>query len=232
MESKDLAKNVFLGALIILFFAVSFILFKNITIQNQDTTTLQESELIDEFDEVSTSYRLLEYLYETNDSCEILTNQLLYLENRLWMLGNTIEDYKTLHPDFENDYSYLSGKRRVNRWEVTHFSMLSKVKKKCDLNHTILLYFYGECSKNKQCNEQGLELDKLHTATGGNMSIFSFDYDLNTSAVNSLMQLYNVTALPCVVIEGNTQCGFIKEDDLISLLCKYSPYQPVCAAKT
>jgi len=231
MDKKNIVKNIFLGVLVISFFAVSFILFKSITNENHDKITLQEAELIDQFDEVSTSYRLLEYLYDKNESCDILTGQLSYLENKLWTLGNTIEDYKALHPDFESDYYYLSGKRRVNRWEVTHFSMLSKVKKKCDLNHTILLYFYGECNQNKQCNEQGIELDKLHNLTGGNISVFSFDFDLNTSAVNSLVKVYNVTSLPCIVIEGRTRCGFVKEYDIIRLLCEYSPYQPICTAK-
>lgn len=232
MKIGDSLGYALLGLAIIVLFIFTFILFDRMTAGGQDAETIREAErILDEFDEVSTSYRLLEYFYEKNDSCGVLMNQLLYLEDSLWRLGNEIESYNDPNKKSEGNYFYLSGKRRVNRWEVTHFSMLSKVKNKCGLNQTIILYFYGECRKNNKCNEQGLELDSIRSSFGTNVSVFSFDADLNTSAVNSLITAYKVDALPCIVIDGETHCKFMDSGEITNLICPVKPNLPACIGR-
>ncbi len=196
--------------------------------QREQYVTEQMNEIVDDFEEIETAYYFMDLVAQQNNSCDILKSELDYLESRLWVLDGRIKSYRDITKDFANDEFYIREKKKLNRREVIHLAMLSKLKKTCNYNHTIVLYFYGQCEQNRRCDEQGYVLTYINQNIDPEISILSFDADRNISAVDSLIKLYNVTEYPCVVVEGHTHCGLHTSDEMMALMCQYSPSLSIC----
>ena len=216
------------------------------------------NEIIEDFEEIETAAYLMEFIIDYNqiegcnavntinlnindtstlndtctannrNTCNILRSELEYLETKLWKLDMRIRGYGEITRDFTNDEFYLREKRKLNRREIIHLSMLTRLRKMCGYEQTIILYFYGECKKNKKCDEQGFVLTYINQLIDPEIAIFSFDSDLNISSVDTLTKLYNITEYPCVIIEGNTHCGLHNKHEMIELLCKYNGNLSIC----
>jgi len=52
------------------------------------------------------------------------------------------------------------------------------------------------------------------------LSIFSFDADLELPSISVLTQFYNVTEYPCMVIEDGTYCGLRDKRMMTDVLCQ------------
>jgi hypothetical protein len=147
---------------------------------------------------------------------------------RLWELDSRIKDYRGMTKDISNDEFYLNEKEKLNRREVIYLSMLEKIKKQCNYSQTVILYFYGLCDLNLKCDEQGFVLSYINSRIDPEIAILSFDADREVYAIKALMNYYNVTELPCVVIEGNTHCGLHDKSRMEEYLCRYSKTLSIC----
>ncbi len=189
-------------------------------------------EIISDFEEIETTAYLIEYMGGElrGNTCDIMRKELEYLEGKLWKLDMKIRDYREVTKDFTNDAFYMREKKRLNRREIIHLTMLEKIRKLCGFNHLIILYFYGDCDKNRMCDEQGFVLSYVNQKIDPEISIFSFDTDLELSSVNALIELYNVTELPCVVVGGNAYCGLHNKAEMIDIICEHGNVS-ICTIK-
>lgn len=228
MEGID-TRTILLAALLTVFLFISiYALNMFLGERREDVVTEKMEEIIEEFEEVETSAYLMRFLQEKNDTCDILVSELNFLESRLWNLDIRIKEYREISRDFASDEFYIKEKKRLNRREIIHLSMLDELKKICDYQQTVILYFYGECEKNRLCEQQGLVLTYINQRIDPEIAIFSFDADLDLPSVNSLMKLYNITEYPCVVIEDHTHCGLHNSMELRELMCKYNKELSIC----
>ncbi|GEM_PF-181295 len=94
--------------------------------------------------------------------------------------------------------------------------ILIKSATKCPLKPTTVLYFYEpNCS---DCDKQGDVLTYLRQHYPDNVRVYSFDYSLNTGAVQTLASINKVgKPLPAIVIDGTTYQGFNSVDDILAL---------------
>ncbi|OYT54213.1 MAG: hypothetical protein B6U72_03365 [Candidatus Altiarchaeales archaeon ex4484_2] len=193
--------------------------------KREKTITSRMDEIISDFGEIETTYYLMEYMQEKrelrNNTCQVMRKELEYLEGKLWKLDMKIRDYRQVTKDFMNDEFYIREKAHLNRREIIHFTMLERMKEKCNYRHLIILYFYGECDVNKQCDDQGFVLTYINQQIDPEISIFSFDMDLGLSSVNALAEIYNVTELPCIVVEGKAYCGMHNRAEITDILCRH-----------
>lgn len=198
--------------------------------KREEVVSEKMNEIIEDFEEIETAAYLMEFVSGINKtySCEILKSQLEYLESKLWKLDLRIRGYREITKDFANDKFYIREKKILNRREIIHLSMLKEMKQKCNYNQTVILYFYGECEKNRKCDDQGFVLTYINQKIDHEIAIFSFDADLNVSSVNTLINLYNVTEYPCVVIEDHTECGMHDKREMEELLCGYNDKLSIC----
>jgi thiol-disulfide isomerase/thioredoxin len=129
-----------------------------------------------------------------------LAQKLTYAENTLNTGGDDLLSLKTY-------YSLL---------EIKDFLLMKKISAKCNTKPVFILYFYKlGCT---DCDEQGYVLTYLREQYP-NLRVYSFDYDLNVSAVKTLISLYKVgNDLPAIVIDDKVYNGFIDKDKLTSLL--------------
>ena len=224
-------KTLLTAAFLTIFLFVS-IYALNLFLESKRETVISAkmNEIIEDFEEIETSSYLMDFIARRNDTytCGIIKYQLEYLESRLWKLDQKIKSYREVTKDFMNDAFYLQEKKSLNRREIIHLTLLEKMKKLCNYSQTTILYFYGKCAENMKCDDQGFVLSYINQKIDSEIAIFSFDYDLDIPSVNALINIYNVTEYPCVVIEEHTHCGLHNINDMETFLCSYSPSLSIC----
>ena len=106
-------------------------------------------------------------------------------------------------------------KRHYSLLEIKDLLLMRKVSQKCNLEPIFLLYFYsneeGECP---DCTRQGYVLTEL-AKRYPKLRIYSFDYNLDLSAVETLIALQNISGeLPAIVINDVPYNGFQSVEEI------------------
>ncbi len=122
--------------------------------------------------------------------------------------------------------AYLESQVGVNSDELTqlkrYYSLLQlkdlllmqKVADKCKLKPIFILYFYSNEGDCEDCEEQGYVLTAL-SETYPQLRVYSFDYNLDLPALQTLVQIHNVeNTLPALVINGVAHYGFKDIEDI------------------
>jgi hypothetical protein len=185
---------------------------------DETVETLQEMEALTQ----------LMHEFGENSTCLTLKTQLQLLDKQTWRLGDKIEDYRKLTQEYMSDPYYLQQKRKFNRQEVLYLSLLGQIRQKCDINQTVILYFYRSVEECDKCDDQAFVLTHLNQRIDPELAIFSFDHDLDIPSVNVLENVYNVTSYPCIVVEGETYCGIRGTQEVEGYLCKKTPSLSIC----
>jgi hypothetical protein len=137
-----------------------------------------------------------------SDEINALADKLSYAENQR---GISDEDVITL----KKYYSLL---------EIKDYLLMKKVGKKCDMNPISILYFYTNKKDCSDCTKQGYVLTKLRT-DHPDLKVYSFDYDLNLSAIKTLISLYKIPSdLPALVIKDKTYKKFQSIEDIQKII--------------
>tara|TARA_B100000745_G_scaffold219274_1_gene146011 strand:- start:23168 stop:23845 length:678 start_codon:yes stop_codon:yes gene_type:complete len=113
----------------------------------------------------------------------------------------------------------LRLKRHYSLLEIKDLLLMQKVSEKCGLEPVFLLYFYsnekGACM---DCKRQGYVLTEL-AKQYPSLRIYSFDYNLDLSAVETLISLKNIPEeLPALVIHDKAYGGFKKIEEIKELI--------------
>ncbi len=103
----------------------------------------------------------------------------------------------------------LNLKKYYSLLQIKDFLLLQKVKERCGSNAMSIIYFYsneeGEC---EQCLKEGFVLTKLRQDYP-DLRVYSFDYNLDLSALKTLISIYNVRLeLPALIINDRVYYGF------------------------
>lgn len=126
--------------------------------------------------------------------------------------------------------SYLESQSNVNQEELTrlkrYYSLLQikdlllmkRVTEKCRLRPVVILYFYSNAGDCEECEEQGYALTAL-SEQYPSLRIYSFDYNLDLSALQTLIQINDVSGpLPALVIKDKAYHGLTSVDDIKKIL--------------
>ncbi|MBI5005064.1 MAG: hypothetical protein HZC03_00410 [Candidatus Lloydbacteria bacterium] len=113
--------------------------------------------------------------------------------------------------------------------EIKDYILISSANK-CKHPPTTILYFYrAGCS---DCDKQGDVLTYIRQHYPDNIRIYSFDFDLNVSAIKTLATLYKIKEpLPGLVIGGKTYGGFHSIDDMQPLVPQLAATSTATSAK-
>lgn len=184
------------------------IIFNNQRIANIRTT---ESQLSIDLLSNETQYELL-----GEQSCSdiaqnpILSDQLNAIASRL---SYTEDNLGSNNPDV------IALKEQYSLLEIKDYLLMQKVTVQCGTHPTFILYFYsnttGACP---DCEREGDVLTYLRE-TYPTLRVYSFDYDINLSAVKTLIAMRKISpALPAIVINNRPAVyGFKSVDDMLSL---------------
>lgn len=110
------------------------------------------------------------------------------------------------------DPDIITLKQYYSLLEIKDYILISSANK-CEHPPTTILYFYRADCPN--CDKQGDVLTYIRQHYPDNIRIYSFDFDLNVSAIKTLASLYKVREpLPDLVINGKTYNGFHSIEDI------------------
>jgi hypothetical protein len=119
-------------------------------------------------------------------------------------------------------------KRQYFLLEIKDMLLIQRVAEKCDIEPVIVLYFYGTGAECPECARQGSILTTLQQ-NRSDIRVYSFDYNSDVPAVQTLIAINKVTAqLPAIVIGSQTITGRISLSELAAFL----PPEPIMATST
>ncbi len=205
---------------------VTLVLFGLIYIANELLNTQRErkleqlrEEVIDEL-EYMKAFTAISDLVGEEGNCDILQTQLRYLDKSVWDLGKKLDSYEEASRNIFDNPFYKTQKKRFMVNELVYLSMLEKMKEKCESEKPVtLLYFYANAQDCPDCDAQSFILTDLNKEIDNELAIFSLDSDIELMATNVLIEYYNITNLPCVVIEEEVYCGLQDKRTIIKNIC-------------
>jgi len=117
----------------------------------------------------------------------------------------------------KNDPAILEIKKSYTLLEIRHYLRMKTINSACSANCTLILFFYSNTNSKEESEKQGFVLDYLRSKHE-NVKIYSFDYDLNISAIETLKELHSITITPSTIIEGKVYAGFHDKEELEKVL--------------
>lgn len=114
------------------------------------------------------------------------------------------------------DVIYL--KKQYSLLEIKDYTLLQKLREKCGIKPVSVLYFYSNAGDCHDCTRAGEVLTYLRQ-TYPELRVYAFDYNLDLSALQTLIAIKNIKPqLPAYVI-GNRQpvYGFKTVEDIYKL---------------
>ena len=103
--------------------------------------------------------------------------------------------------------------------EIKDYLLMKELANRCGQKSVFVLYFYTTSDNCSECVKQGYALTALKEKYPA-LRVYSFDYALNLSAVETLEKIYNIkdTELPAMVSSGKVYTGFHSVDDVEKLM--------------
>jgi len=215
-------KKIFVTAGIITIVLFGLIYIANQLLNNQRETELEQlrDEVIDELENMK-AFTAISGLIGEEDNCDILQAQLYYFDESVWDLGKKLDSYEEASRNiFVNPY-YKQQKKRFVVNELLYLSMLEKMKQTCNSTTPVsIIYFYANAKDCPDCDAQAFVLTDINNEIDEELAIFSLDSDLDLIATNVLAEYYNISYLPCIVIEDNVYCGLQDKKTIINYMCE------------
>lgn len=119
-----------------------------------------------------------------------------------------------------DDARVLYLKKYYSLLQVKDYLLSKKLTDKCGQTKKAvsIIYFYTNRSDCKDCAKQGYVLTRLKELYP-ELRVYSFDYDLDLSVVNSLKAIYKVGGvLPTIIIDDKVYSGYKTVEEVEALL--------------
>jgi hypothetical protein len=103
--------------------------------------------------------------------------------------------------------------------EIKDSLLMKKISEQCGKKITSILYVYTTAANCSECANQGYVLTALREKYP-DLRVYSFDYNLDLSALHALLSIYNIkdTALPAIIVDGQVYTGFHALPDIEKLI--------------
>src|SRR3989338_1021385 len=118
-----------------------------------------------------------------------------------------------------DDAEVINLKKYYSLLQIKDFILMQKIKERCGINSTnggpSLMYFYSNLDNNcSDCEREGFVLTRLRQDYP-ELRVYSFDYNLDLSALQTLISIYDIDYKPPVLLIGNNIFyGFQSIDDI------------------
>ena len=176
-------------------------------------------------DEISTDILSLETQFDLlqEHSCSDIAENTI-LPSALSSLGNQLSYMESQRSTNLSELTRL--KSLYSLLEIKDYLLMKQVAAKCNLKPVFILYFYsnkGDCTT--ACENQGYVLTSL-SETYPQLRIYSFDYNLDVSALQTLISINDVAnTLPALVINNKTYYGLKTRADIEKILPQLATLQ-------
>lgn len=120
----------------------------------------------------------------------------------------------------KKDREVLIQKELYQLTELSTWLVLKDRKEICGDKLDLILFFYSNEEENnldKVSEDQGYILDDLWI-NDPSIIVFSFDVNTQNPALESLIEIYNITIIPSIVINDNVYSGFKNLDQMREII--------------
>ena len=158
-----------------------------------------------------TQYALLQ-----ESSCEYISSSVLSQE-----LNSLASKLSYTEGQLGNDSDEVVRlKKYYSLLQIKDYLLSKRIAQKCGLKPTFIIYLYSNKGDCADCEKEGYVLTYLRE-TYPDLRIYSFDYNLDLSAVKTLLSIFKIEKnLPAMVIGNKTYYGFKDKSALEALLPK------------
>jgi thiol-disulfide isomerase/thioredoxin len=149
-------------------------------------------------------------------SCQNVNESMLSPE--LSILGDKLSRTENDRGEKDEDIVYL--KKYYSLLQVKDYLLSKKFAEKCGAlkKPVFIIYFYSNKGDCPDCLKEGYVLTRLKQKYP-ELRVYSFDYNLQLSVIDSLKAIYRVnSALPALIIEDKTYTGYKTVEELEKLL--------------
>ncbi len=170
--------------------------------------SIQESISIDILSS-ETQFSLLSELSCKDVSASTLSNELNTLADKI--------DYSEKNLGNENEIIQL--KKYYSLLEIKDYLLMQQITERCDEKLFSILYFYTTANNCSECVKQGYVLTELR-AKYPELRAYSFDYNLDLSALRALVSIYKVedTKLPALIVGDEMVTGFRSIEEIEAMV--------------
>ncbi len=156
-----------------------------------------------------TQFSLLQEL-----SCKDVSNTALSKE-----LGTLADKIEYSEKNIGNSEEISDLKKFYSLLQIKDYLLMKKITERCKMDSVFVLYFYTTESNCAECTKQGYVLTALREKYP-EFRVYSFDYNIDLSAVKTLISIYDVedTKLPAMVINGKLVTGFKNVEEVEKML--------------
>ena len=161
-------------------------------------------------------------------TANVLSSELNSLADKITYSENNIGLENVDVIDLKKSYSIL---------EIKDYLLMKRITERCGEKSIFILYFYKN-DKCDDCTKQGYVLTSLKEKYP-NLRVYSFDYNLDLSAIRAMTSIYKVTDnLPAIVINGKVYNGLKTVEEIektfpeLETIKKPDVVTPVAPAKT
>ena len=112
----------------------------------------------------------------------------------------------------------ISLKKYYSLLQIKDYLLVGKVNEKCGVKAITIIYFYSNKGDCADCQKEGYVLTSLREEYP-ELRIYSFDYNLDLSAVKTMRSLYGVrNKIPALVIWDENYYGFKTASDIEKII--------------
>ena len=116
------------------------------------------------------------------------------------------------------DAEVVALKRYYSLLEIKDYLLMNKISEKCKKTPLSIIYFYSTDDNCSDCEREGYVLTHLRE-TYPDLRVYSFDYDIDLSAVKTLISINKVKKeLPALIIKNEAYYGFKGVEDLEKMI--------------
>ena len=216
MQKKDVLRYivVFFITLIIFLIAFWFSSFIN-NYKLNDIKDIQDKISID-ISSSETQFQLLSNLSCKDVSATALSDELNNIAEKITYSENNIKNQDQV-TDLKKYYSLL---------QIKDYLLVEKIQQKCNVPVIPIFYFYTTSENCSNCVKQSAVLSQLR-AKYPELRVYSFDYNLDLSALYTLKKIFKVDdkKLPAIYMNDKLYTGFQSEDDILKTIPEIVKYE-------
>jgi len=153
-----------------------------------------------------------------------LSTELGELGNRLSFMESELS---------ANNDEVIHLKRYYSLLQLKDYVLMQRIEEKCAEAPVSIIYFYTNARECEECKRQGFVLTYLREQYPA-LRVYSFDYDLDLSALETLTSIYNINPdrLPALIMNDDVYYGFRSIEDLENLVPQIKTLKTMQATTT
>ena len=161
-------------------------------------------------------------LLENETFCSYMTDRLRVLDKSTAELGN-----KLVNPKGLTEKYFDMIKRRYTAFLIQGWLFSKELMDRCNVSRVDVMYFYEQDCE--PCISQGYILDYLVTMDNAeNIHVFAIDKDLDEPIVQMLVQNFNITEAPILIINSIKYGGLQTKETLTGIFCSINSSLALC----